>query len=329
MATCAITMPAWVVSARFSLYHALRLFGTNNIDTLDHAHAVSNHQQGPEKLSKLKLWLREPLIHFLLMGGLLFFGYGFFNEPESDPNQIVVSRGDIDSLKARWTKQRGRLPTDGELKLMVDQTVRDRILAAEARSLGLDKNDFIVQRRLSQKMDFLFTDLIRIQEPDDKTLQAYLDKHIESFQKPPRVSFFQIYFNPEKRKNALSDASALLDRLNQGESVDLEVAGDRFLLPSHFRENSPSDVERTFGKIFTQTLFSHLTEGWSEPIVSGFGIHLVLIRSFYIPATPTLDEVRSRVQSEWMEAKVKEKNLEFYSELKNRYTIILPDGAGD
>ncbi len=279
-------------------------------------------------MSKLTIWLREPLVHFLLMGGMLFFAYGLFNEPEADPNQIVITPGDVDSLKARWAKQRGRLPNEGELKLMLDQTIRDRVLAAEARSLGLDKNDFIVQRRLAQKMDFLFSDLIRIEEPGDESLQAYLDAQIESFQKPPRVSFIQIYFNPEKRKNALGDATSLLSRLKKGESIDLDTAGDRFLLPSRFRENSPSDVARTFGKTFTNTLFSNLVEGWSEPIVSGFGIHLVLVESFSIPAPPTLDEVRSRVLSEWMEAKVKEKNREFYSELKDRYRIILPDGAG-
>ena len=108
----------------------------------------------------MKKWLREPLLHFVLLGGLLFAGYGLARrEPRSDPERIVVSPGQIEHMVASFVRMRQRPPTPEEVKGLVDQYVREEVLSREAMKLGLDRNDVIIRRRLQQKMEFIADDL--------------------------------------------------------------------------------------------------------------------------------------------------------------------------
>jgi peptidyl-prolyl cis-trans isomerase C len=278
--------------------------------------------------SKLRKWLSEPLVHFLFIGGLLFVVYAYNNESADIENQILISTGELQSLKAQWTKRRGRTPGDEEMKSLLDQVIRDRILAREAKILGLDRHDSIVERRLAQKMEFLFSDLVDIAEPDDKTLQRFLEENIERYQKPDRVSFLQIYFNPDQRKDELSDASNLLSKLpTELSDVDLSELGDRFLLPSSFQMNSRRDVERNFGTQFANQLFENIDQGWHGPLVSGFGVHLVFVESVVSEPSPRLQDVREKLVYDWLEEKGKEQNRNFYQALRKKYTVVIGEGG--
>jgi hypothetical protein len=273
-------------------------------------------------------WLSEPLVHFLFIGALLFVVYAYNNESADIENQILISTGELQSLKAQWTKRRSRAPGDEEMQNLLDQVIRDRILAREAKILGLDRHDSIVERRLAQKMEFLFSDLIDIAEPDDETLQRFLEENIERYQKPDRVSFSQIYFSPDQRKDGLSDASNLLSKLPAELSdVDLSELGDRFLLPSSFQMNSQRDVERNFGAQFANQLFENIDQGWHEPLVSGFGVHLVFVESVVSEPSPRLQDVREKLVYDWREVKGKEQNRNFYQALRKKYTVVIGEGG--
>jgi len=274
--------------------------------------------------SVLATWLHEPLVHFLFIGGLLFALYAYHNESADTENRIVISTGEIQSLKAQWTKSRNRAPGEDELKNLLDLVIRDRILANEARIFGLDRHDSVVERRLSQKMEFLFSDLVELPEPDEQELQRFLAENIQRYKEPDRVSFLQIYFNPDKRDDVMADASSLLARLPDLLSgIDLDELGDRFLLPSAYRLNSHRDVQRTFGIIFANQLFSDVSPGWHGPLSSGFGAHLVFVESVVIEAPPDLTDVRGKLVTDWSEQKMKEQNENFYKALLEKYTIVI------
>ena len=67
-----------------------------------------------------------------------------------------------------------------------------RILAREARALGLDRGDEIIERRLAQKMDFLIADLASLEPPDQDTLRRWFAANGDQFAQPPRASFRHI-----------------------------------------------------------------------------------------------------------------------------------------
>src|SRR6476660_6416007 len=99
--------------------------------------------------------IREPLLHFLLLGALLFALYGWIHRAAGSPGEIVVSRGQVDTLRVQFTRTWQREPTPVELQGLIDSWVRDEVLYREGRALGLDGDDPVIRRRVAQKVEFL------------------------------------------------------------------------------------------------------------------------------------------------------------------------------
>ena len=135
-------------------------------------------------------WLKEPLFHFLLIGAGLFMLYGWQSDDnKTRPDQIVFTEAKVDQLINLWERKWQRLPTQRELQGLIEQQIREEVLYREALAIGLDKNDQVVRRRMSQKMEFISNDLASLAEPDDDQLQTYLDEHVEKFAIPGQISF--------------------------------------------------------------------------------------------------------------------------------------------
>ncbi len=163
----------------------------------------------------LKKWLREPLLHFLLIGAALFVLYGLQNdEAVGDDRRIVFTDADINRLVALWEKRWQRLPTQLELEGLIESQIREEVLYREALAMGLDQQDTVVRRRLAQKLEFITADLAAQAEPGDAELADFLAAHSDQFEVPGRISFVQVYLNADKRGEQVEqDAIILLDEL--------------------------------------------------------------------------------------------------------------------
>ena len=280
-----------------------------------------------------KKWLREPLLHFLLIGAALFILYGLQNDqPADDGNRIVISEADIDRLLSLWEKKWQRLPTQTELDGLIEAQIRQEVLYREALAMGLDKEDSIVHRRLAQKVEFIFSDIASQAEPTDAELTDYLAAHNDKFEIPARISFQQIYLNSDKRGDQVQgDARDLLSELSQPDSsVDVLAAGDAFMFGQQHENLTEHGVARLFGKDFASKLFSLPTGGWQGPVRSGYGLHLVQISNKTMPIQPSLDAVRQKVLNEWHTQQRQVMNEQFYQNLRTRYEIVIEDpGAKD
>jgi len=125
-------------------------------------------------------WLREPLVHFLLIGALLFALFQW-RAGTGASGRIVIAAGTIDALAAGFERTWMRPPTDEELQEQIDDYVRAEAAAREAIALGLDRDDTIVRRRLQQKLEFMTEEGVDAPPPDDASLQAWLDAHPNAF----------------------------------------------------------------------------------------------------------------------------------------------------
>jgi peptidyl-prolyl cis-trans isomerase C len=122
--------------------------------------AFSQERDTPAR-TVLRRWLREPLVHFLLIGLLLFVAYGVRSHSTSQlgGNRIELTLDDVRQLQMGFAAQWQRQPTPDELTGLVENRVREEILYREALTMGLDKDDTIVKRRMAQKMEFLSEDV--------------------------------------------------------------------------------------------------------------------------------------------------------------------------
>jgi hypothetical protein len=274
---------------------------------------------------KVQKLVREPLVHFLVIGALIFVLFSIVNNEEStvSSNKITVSTADIERLKDNWSRKWNRPPTEIELNGLVESYIKEEVFYREALALGLDKNDTVLRRRLMQKMEFLSNDLAELNQPDETALNKYFLDNQERYELPAHVSFTHIYFSPDRRgPKAVADAKKVLTKLDVIRAPD---RGDRFMLQYDFVQETPFEVERLFGKNFAEKLFTLETNSWQGPIQSGYGIHLVRIDEKIDSRMPEFASVIDKVRTDWMFEQRKKMNKEIYDRFKERYEIVIED----
>jgi hypothetical protein len=160
-------------------------------------HSRVFHYPGNIHIKKL---IKDPLLHFLLIGAALFLIFEIAKGPGGDQeSRIVITQGDLDSLKASFFRTWQRPPTENELSGLIEEKIRDEIASRETIAMGLDKNDTVIRRRLRMKMELFIEDIAGVSSPSDEELTIFLKNHRGSFHREPQISFKHVYLNSDKR----------------------------------------------------------------------------------------------------------------------------------
>ena len=251
-------------------------------------------------------WLKEPLLHFLLIGAVLFVLFGLASGGISGDadDEIVVSSGRIEQLANIFAKTWQRPPTREELQGLVDDFVLEEVYYRQAVAMGIDRDDTIIRRRLRQKLEFLTDDAAALTEPTEEELAAYLAANKDAFRRQSTYTFEQVYINPERHGDGLEDFVATqLAALRAGRLP----AGGIGLLPPSFEDAPRQQVDGSFGSGFSGLLdgLSLPSEAplrgdanWQGPIESGLGLHLIRLTSRTEGTLPELAEIRPVVKRE-------------------------------
>ena len=275
--------------------------------------------------------VREPLFHFLVLGAVIFATHGFIARHRTDkPGEIVVTQATVENLVTGFTRTWQRPPTEDEFQGLVRDYIREEAAYREALTLGLDRDDMIVRRRLQQKLEFVSDELATRTEPSDAELQSFLEAYRGTFQTEPLFSFRQIYFNPERHgENLHRDVARVLDDLqHSGSHVPETAPGDPFLLQQSFDDVTLPDLKKTFGEHFASAIGALPVASWQGPIDSGYGVHLVFVAQHTDGHLPALAEVREQVRREYLDAKRREATDKFYKVLLNRYSVRIEPPEG-
>ena len=282
-----------------------------------------------------KRCLREPLIHFLLIGAALFAVY-HFTQPEwtgtAPSRQIRLSLDELAQLALQFQSQWRREPNAEEFRRLVENRVQEEVLYREALAMGLDKDDTIVRRRMAQKMRFLAEDVAAAREPTTAELWAWYESNRAAFAQPTRVSFRHLYFSPDRRgARARADAVTALGRLaGQPQGAKLAAAlADPFMFQDYYRDRAPEQLGKEFGPQFVQAVAGLRPGAWRGPIASGFGWHLVFVDTVIPGGVPAFEEIESEVKSAWLAEQKAQGWQKAYGDMRAKYTILLPapDGA--
>jgi hypothetical protein len=273
----------------------------------------------------LRALLKEPLVHFLVLGLIIFVVYHALNRSnEQEPDKIVVTQARMEQLAGLFAKTWQRPPTATELKGLIDDYVKEEILYREALALGLDNDDTVIRRRLRQKMEFLSDTVIGALNPTDEELETYLESNMSKFELDSQIAFEQVFLNPERRGDQIEeDAASILEALNSNASADAANLGDATLLPLELDLTSATRIGQTFGPQFAKAV-DQLTPGaWGGPIKSTFGTHLVRVNKREPGRVPALNEVRAAVKREWATEQRKKLEDRRFTELLKRYDVSI------
>lgn len=263
--------------------------------------------------------LREPLLHFLAIGALLFALDAWVNGPgASDPSAIRVDQAQANALAVQFERTWQRPPTQAELRQSIDAWIEDELLYREGLSAGLDREDEVVRRRVAQRMASL-NEGMAAAVPQDAELQAWLHTHPAAYRISPRYSLQQVYFDPRRRGARLeADVEAARTLLSH---EDKASSGDVTLLPAHVDTMPAEDLATLFGTAFVQALDRASIGEWTGPIASSFGTHLVRLDARTPARLPSLAEVREDVERDWLRYRTQRAERAYVAALRKHYAI--------
>ena len=305
--------------------------------------------------------LAAPLLHFVVIGVLLFAARGWWNG-RTARERIVVSAADLARLREAWTREHGVRPDEATERSLVsaaideevlfrealahgidreDGAVRERLvrlggfvgedtdgeaaLEADARRLGLDRSDLVIRRHLVQLMRLATERVSAAGLPSEDELADYLARHAERFATPARVTLAHVYLSRRRGPELESQATALLARLRTNAPSPALAAslGDPFIRGAEIRGASAADLEQSFGAGFADALRDAPEEEWVGPVPSSYGLHLVWIRERIPGGVPPLAAVRSQVALRLLRERGVERARERMQALRARYDVVV------
>lgn len=266
--------------------------------------------------------LREPILHFLLIGIALFVVYGQLAGEDRSGKRIVVSQALVDEMAREYQTRWMRTPGDQELSGLVETYVRDEILYREGVALGLDRDDLLIKRRVRQKLEVIVEEQGSRAAPSDADLADYMTKHPARFLRPATVSFDQILIEGTGARTDVERAIAAA-RIALARGTDPGALGQASILPGRVENTAVDLVARDFGAGFSERLATVPIGVWTGPVASGFGAHLVRVTARIPPVMPPLESVRPSVAREWENERRVSSRGASYQRLRDSYTVVV------
>jgi len=295
---------------------------------------------------RLRRFLREPLLHFLVAGGILFGIFGLTHRAGpslASDKTIVVDRESLlnflqyrsKAFKPEFFSPQLEAMTTAERKDLVDQYVQEEILYREAKAMGLEQGDYVIRQRLVQKMRFLIEDMAEGRAgPSDAVLAEYFQKNMKRYVVDPSVTFTHIFFDSSVHgdREARELALRLKDTLNASGAAfsDAPKYGDRFPFLQNYVERTLDYVASHFGNEFVSELkqSAPAEKHWIGPIRSTYGYHVVLMTRLTEARIPELNEIRSQVADDWLRDQIEDARSRSLSQLAGQYKIVQTDLGG-
>lgn len=308
---------------------------------------------------KLRERLKHPLLHFFLLGALLFTGRQWLPPSPDDELQVIrVSTADLQQLRGEWLSETARSPSEAELAASVERHVNEELLLREALRLGLDATDPVARERLTMNMRFAFPEstkhdeqllaearelgmhirdlvvrrrLVQVMEMriasgasvGERELREYVAAHPGRYAQPARLAFQHVFFSADRPQDEILRIAQA--RLAELRLQDADTAtGDPFLLGSVFALQTEVEIARHFGAEFAKSLIAAPTGRWTGPLHSPYGLHLVRVEQLEPAAPQDFERVRERAAYALLTQREKEVLRDELARLRLQYRVELP-----
>ncbi|MBB3046171.1 hypothetical protein FHR99_000407 [Litorivivens lipolytica] len=303
----------------------------------------------------MKALIRQPALHFILIGLFLFFYQGY-REENALREMEALDSDTVQRLQDDFIRQTGRLPTPEHMELLIRQELDSRMLYAEALRRNFHRDDQVVLQRLLRDADFLGLEgndeekiraaielgvhesdevirrrMIQRMEkhaqtstdaPTDNELKKLYEEEQARWLVPARYTFQQVFFSADRDGFPEQRAERHLTEL-RGEA-DVTEAGDPFLHGRQFAARSLQDMTYMFGAAFSDAMDAAgppLGE-WFGPVPSAYGAHLVRVEDVQPARQRSFDEVKPKLVAIWREQEQRIQLQNYLAELRKRYVVV-------
>ena len=286
----------------------------------------------------MKKILRDPLVHFLLFGAALFVLFEFVASDDAayDSKVIDVDRDALltfvqfrrRAFEAEAAAEMLDNMSEEELGRLVDDYVREEALHREAIALGVDKNDYVIKRRMIQSVEFITDGFITAAvEVTDEDVARYFDANRDDYYIAPYATFTHVFVSNDNRTpdEVRERADAILEQLNRAgaQFSGAPRYGDRFPYFVNYVERDPRFVASHFGRNMAEGIFSlePSDSAWRGPFESGFGMHLVMLTRKADGRYPEPAEVEDAVRNDAEREAIAEKKKQAIEAIVDTYEV--------
>lgn len=257
-------------------------------------------------------WLREPLLHFIVLGGLLFAIDHFVASRADDPHTIVVGpEVDKEAIEV-FKESRGRSPNDAELKALHRVWLDNEVLYREGLALQVDKGDDAIRERVIFKALSVIDANVKLPNADDKTLQDWFNAHRDKYDEPARYDFEEAALSGDNDESAVR---SFVTALNSGTPGDAQ-AGLRV-----FKGRPEANLAQSYGAEFPGTL-ADLPKGEWRAVKTRGGWRAMRLDSLTPPKPADFDVLRGVVLQDWKDAMASEQRTAAVRALAKKYKVI-------
>jgi len=290
-----------------------------------------------------RTFLRDPLLHFLIGGGLLFAVYAWLHPlawaGEEDARTIRVDRPTIlkfmqyqsSAFAPGYFEAKFAAMTPAQKQAEIDKYVREEAMVREARTMGLDQVDYVIRQRMVQKIMYLIDDAASATfNPSDTQLRRYFDAHKASYTEPATITFTHVFADNERKhpEGSIAVAEALKKRLDTAHAGfnDAPAYGDRFPYLQNYVERNGQFIANQFGAGFAASVMKLKPSAqWQGPIKSDYGYHLVLVSALGAPSQAKYDEVREQVRDDMLQDAIADYREKAIADLVKHYGVEIGD----
>ncbi len=289
-------------------------------------------------LEKRSSLLADPLIHFVMLGAVVFAVYRFLNPASQAESEqvIVVDEATLVEFVQYRSKQFDAEQTVARLRGMsatalgelIDEYVAEEALYRSAQRFGLGADDYVIRRRLVQKMDFMAEGVAASEAKVDATeLRRFYENNLERYFKAATVTFTHVFFSAQARGAAAAEALAIktLVQLQQAGVTFTQAPqyGERFPYQLNYVERPQEEVADHFGEAMAKAVMALpvASQNWAGPMASSHGSHLVLVTAQQPGYQPELSDVAGAVRQDYLAKRQQERRRAFAQEIIDSYEL--------
>lgn len=260
--------------------------------------------------SILASWIREPLVHFALLAGLLFLGSALISGSEKE--LIVIDAATQEYLFQRESDVLLRDLRQDEKQAIIDSFIEEELLVREARKRGFTDNSR-VRALLVQNMRFFLRE--DVPDPTEEELIGFFQNNSKDFETPASLSFDQVFFNTPD-----DVPPSVLEDLRAG--ANFKDIGERTPLgPSPLVQATARQIANTFGPVEAQKVLAIGDDQWHGPFISSIGVHFLRVRERHEPVLPDYETVKDWVVMQWELSQHRERMESELTEIRNGYKV--------
>ena len=261
---------------------------------------------------RLQTALREPLLHFLILGAAVFGVDQWRNPDRESSRDIVVTSQVQQEAKAIFESGMKREPKPEELKVLLDRWVDNEILYREGLQLGLDRGDSGIRDRVIFKAMSVTQAGIVLPEVDEAGLKAWFESNRERYDTPARFDFLEAAVPSDTKLEAMQRFAAALNSNHDEPGIESSLRV--------FRDRPRSNLLQSYGKDFTEAI-EQLKPGQWQVLVSTDGPRVIRLESLKPAVQADFEAIKVKLYQDWKDDMTSQRSKALIREMGKKYKI--------